>query len=642
MREQRALSVDLSTGYYRVERIRDPEIIGPVDYGLRRWADSRALCLGGGPFMGSVLPGSNRLIVTGHSPCWDGFYVSTMGGAAAIFDNLGLDFVALEGRCPAPSALVLRRERQELVHVERVPVDPEAVWRGVRGEGAAGQDEGEGEEEVGFHALQRHLWDRFAGSFSTSPRILAVGPAALATDFGAIGSSSVSKGALTAVECWAGRGGLGSRMARHHNLFGVVYGGSYLDVDLDDHKLANSYFTRRYDLRMSLKDKQATEKYRYDPALKTGGTFGVNYTKLKDRLFFFNYRSVSWPLEARLQLHKDLIVEHYLRQFNEETIANKRFAHCGETCLAVCKKMWGRFKKDYEPYQTMGPLSGIFDQRSAERLVGLCDAMGFDAIQLGGVLSWLLELWAEGLLDPAGLGLEGAPVFEPAGFSAAQDSETNARLAAGLVRAIIARRGELDLSRGAREAARRIGARTGATRQVVDRLVVNCAGERGWMVPNQYWVPGMFSPMPIMGKYFQHYGDDFVPPRVLGRVSAQRMAMELFLDNMGFCRFHRDWAEELLPEIYREFWQDETDLQAHHLALARRINAMNASVFWESRRIVELLHGYLRRKAAEGTPRQELTDWLARFAQDPVEAARDYWYEIRKGVDEALAAPLDG
>ena len=30
--------------------------------------------------------------------------------------------------------------------------------------------------------------------------------------------------------------------------------------------------------------------------------------------------------------------------------------------------MNGEFKKDYEPYQTMGPLCGIFDQRAAERL----------------------------------------------------------------------------------------------------------------------------------------------------------------------------------------------------------------------------------------------------------------------------------
>ena len=53
--------------------------------------------------------------------------------------------------------------------------------------------------------------------------------------------------------------------------------------------------------------------------------------------------------------------------------------------------MRGEFKKDYEPYQTMGPLCGIFDQRAAERLNRHADACGFDAISVGGVLAWLMD-----------------------------------------------------------------------------------------------------------------------------------------------------------------------------------------------------------------------------------------------------------
>jgi len=56
------------------------------------------------------------------------------------------------------------------------------------------------------------------------------------------------------------------------------------------------------------------------------------------------------------------------KQFNQETIQTKQQRNCGEPCAAVCKKMHGRFKKDYEPHQTMGPLCGIFDQRAAEQL----------------------------------------------------------------------------------------------------------------------------------------------------------------------------------------------------------------------------------------------------------------------------------
>jgi len=626
MNEQKALAIDLRTGFYRVERLADPKIRGPIDFGFREWERDRALCFGGGPFMGSILPGSNRLMFTGHSPCWQGFYVSTMGGAAHTFDNVGIDFVSLRGRCPEPSALLLRREGQEQVEVEIHPLPLREVFAG----------SGE-EHDLGFFALQRHLWERFGETYSSPPRVLAVGPAALATDFGAIGSSRVDAKGLTHVDCWAGRGGLGSRMAQEHNLFGVVLGGSHIDRDFDDRKLADVYFKRRYEMRMILKDKDATRKYRYDPALQTGGTLGVNFHRLKDRLFFFNYRSVDWPLEQRLALHQRLIVEHYLRQFNEETIAEKKFAHCGEPCLAVCKKMWGPYKKDYEPYQTLGPNAGIFDQREAEKTVWLCDAMGFDTIQAGGVVSWLMELCDAGLLEPARYGLPaGRPVFDPEGFDPVHDSAHNGELARSLVHAIAERRGELDFTRGAREVARRIGERTGRPVEVLDPLVVNNAGERGWMVPNQYWVPGMFSPMPIMGKYFEYYGDDFVPPRTLGRMNAERMCQELLLDNMGFCRFHREWAEELVPEIYRDFWEDDADLRAHHRRLGRRISAANISAYYRSARVEALVHGYLRRKREEGVDRPELADWLGRFERDRPAAARDFWYEIRKGIDEAF------
>ncbi|MBN1772667.1 MAG: aldehyde ferredoxin oxidoreductase [Deltaproteobacteria bacterium] len=626
MYEQKALHIDLGTGFYRVERIRDASVLGPIDFGFREWRRSRALCFGGGAFMGSVLPGSNRLMFTGESPCWGGFYVSTMGGAALTFENVGVNYVALTGRAAVPSALILRREGQEEVELEIVPVELGAIR--LRCE--------EGDHEAGWRSLERRLWDRWAPTFSHPPRVLAVGPAALTTDCGAIGSSKIDSKGPTHVEGWAGRGGLGSRMAREHNLLAVVFGGSHVDRDLDDRKLADRYFEQRYKMRMVVKDAEATRKYRYDPELRTGGTLGVNLAKLKDKMLHFNYRSVDWPKDRRLAVHAELVVAHYLKQFNEETIEKKQFSHCGEPCPAVCKKMNGPYKKDYEPYQALGPLCGIYDQRAAERAVGFADQMGFDSISIGGVVAWMLELLDDGLVEPDTWQLPGKPKFAPDGFRVVEDSEHNAALVTALLQGIVERRPGLDLSQGARALAERLGAQTGRPQEVRDRLAVNCTAERGWMVPNQYWVPGMFSPMPVMGKYFCYYGDDFLPPRELGRMNADRMAKELTLDNLGFCRFHREWAEELVPTIFREFWELEVDVAAHHRALARQLNAHNRSSFYESKRMVAVLHGFLRRKAEEGTPRPELAAWLTRFEADPREAARDFWYEIRKGVDEAL------
>ena len=69
----------------------------------------------------------------------------------------------------------------------------------------------------------------------------------------------------------------------------------------------------------------------------------------------------------------------------------------------ACKKYDRTYKKDYEPYQALGPLCGVFDQRAAEELNHFVDAMGFDAIQTGGTVSWIMELSIAGLFPPLSL-----------------------------------------------------------------------------------------------------------------------------------------------------------------------------------------------------------------------------------------------
>ena len=619
---QRALHVDLDSGYYRTERVEDPHIIGPLDYGYREACRRDSLVIGGGPFAGSVLPGSNRLIVTGISPAWGGFYTSTMGGAALVFDNLGINYLVLEGRARDFSVLRLCRVGGEEIEVKLEPVDLCAVWAGYGG-------------ERGLYALRNYVFDRYAKSYPSDPRILATGPASLRTDMGAIGSSPIQRGALTPIDTWAGRGGLGTKLLRTHRVAAIIFGGSFIDEDLEDRRLADQYFISRYQMRMMLKDREATTKYRYDPTLETGGTFGVNFATMGSRLLAFNYRSIGWPTARRLEFYGRFVRDHYLKQFNEETIETKQFRHCGEPCPAVCKKMRDEYKKDYEPYQSLGPLCGIFDQRAAEKLNRHCDALGFDTIQVGGVISWIMELLDEGLLSASALGLSAKPIFSPEGFDAVSSSAHNAALGCEIADLLVAADGRLpSFEKGAREVAKKLG--DFKDPRFIDRLVFTAFGADGWMVPNQYWTPGVLAPMPIMGKYFQYYGDDFLPPRTLGRISADRMVAELTLDNCGFCRFHRAWAEEMAGEIFNDYYGLSVDFPAHHLNLARRINSRNSSVFWESERTVDLLRTFLERKREEGVARPELAEWLARFGADRWDAAREFWYEIRKGVDDVL------
>jgi glyceraldehyde-3-phosphate dehydrogenase (ferredoxin) len=537
-----------------------------------------------------------------------------MGGAGLLWDGVGVSFLAIGGRAAAPSVLVLSGAKGGEPAVRLVPVDLDAVFKG-----------------GGQYALQRHALEKVWDGNGT-PRVMAVGPASRDTDMGAICSSRTSRGKLTAVDCWAGRGGFGSRMLQAHNIAAIVYGGDFEDEDLSDRAEADGYFKDMFSKKMLLEDLEATTKYRYDPKWKSGGTFGVNYSKLKDRMLSFNYRSVGWPRRKRKQLWERLVHTHYLAQFNQETIVPKHFSHCGEPCPAVCKKLFSHYKKDYEPYQTMGPLAGIFDQRAAERLNHRADELGFDAIQIGGQLAWVMECLSANIVTAEYLGLPAGapkrPVFEPDRFHSIADSEKNASLALAILEKCV--EPDHTLSRGMRRAAREIG-------PLAQRRAVYLAnGDQGWMVPNQYWVPGMFAPMAVMGKYYVNYQPVFLPPKELGRTCAERMIAEVTLDNAGMCRFHRGWAEKIWPTIVCGHQKVEIDYPGHHAAVAKRIHAQGKPVYWESPRIVELIHGYLRQAMEEDANNRVLMEWLDRFDDDPPGAARAYWGEMREGIDERM------
>jgi glyceraldehyde-3-phosphate dehydrogenase (ferredoxin) len=617
---QRVLMVDAATGFYKTRKYGFDRYFGPVDLGIHLTRKYRSLNFGVGIFAGSIFPGSNRLVVTGFSPCWQGYYISSMGGAGLVFDNLGINLLSLVGTAPVPSVLVLNRNHGEEIEVDVVPVDAESIWKSGRG---------------GVYALTDKVYEMFGSRYSNDPRILVTGPAAMQTDIGAIMSVPISRGKITLVDTWAGRGGFGSALAREHGIVAIIYGGTMVEEDFRDNKVADEWFQNKYSLRLKQKDVEATTKYRFDEKVGTGGTFGVNYATMGGRILAFNYRTIFWTEEQRQALHRDLVVNHYLKQFNEETIAGKQQATCGEPCAAVCKKMRGGFKKDYEPYQTMGPLCGIFDQRAAEKLNHHCDTMGFDAISGGGILAWLMDLLDARLLTPEEIGVTRMPRWQQDGFDVVNDSMHNADLGCELIDAILERRGILDFGEGVRKWSRIHSREKGAA--LHDRLVYIAFGRRGWMVPNQYWVAGVLAPMAIMGKYYMVYGNDFIPPRELGKMCAERMKKELVLDNLGTCRFHRGWAEEMLPEAVGSLYGCKEDYLHAIDILASRLSSHNSPIFWESRANLDFLHTFLKRKQEiDGEKDPRLGEWLEKFQRDEVEAGREFWYETLKGIDESL------
>jgi glyceraldehyde-3-phosphate dehydrogenase (ferredoxin) len=634
--DQKVLLLDAQTGFYRVRRYPVGAFFGPVDLGLHLAGRHRSLNIGVGLFAGSIFPGSNRLFVTGFSPCWRGFYVSSMGGAGLVFDNLGLNTVAIVGKAPVPSVLYLNRAGGEEVEVELEPVDVKSVWAGRSPAGGlqpAGQPREDGRR--GVYALMDHVLERFGKRYATDPRILATGPAALATDMGGIVSVPIVQGELTNVDTWAGRGGMGTKLLSEHGIAAVIYGGTFVDEDFRDRKVADAWFEAKYKQKLLAKDMESTTKYRFDPKFNTGGTFGVNYATLKGRLMAFNYRTIFSAEEDRLDMHQRLVVDHYLKQFNDETIVTRQQRTCGEPCTAVCKKMRGEYKKDYEPYQAFGPLCGVFDQRAAERLVRYADTAGFDGISAGGVVAWMMEALADGLLSKEDLGVSEAPRWNAKDFDPVEDSAHNAGIAVEILDSILTKRGVVDLSEGARKWGRRLSRSRGT--KLLDRFLYTAFGRQGWMVPNQYWTPGVLAPMAIMGKYYNHYGADFAPPRELGRMCAGRMLKELAMDNAGFCRFHRGWVEELAPEIVGSIFGKKEEFLASTAVTGSRINSRNSSVYWESERNLDFVHTFLRRERdVSGSHDPELASWIDRFEKDKREAGLDWWFEMRKGIDESL------
>ncbi len=555
--------------------------------------------------------------------------------------RVGVDFFCLTGSAPEDSVLILNHNHGE-IEVRLEPINADVLWTGY-----ANPD---GRHLIGFYALQQAVFDRYGPSYENDwVRVFATGPAARHTREGVIGSNQVKDGQVTAIDDWAGRGGLGSRLLQKHRIAACIFGGDWEDPDLKDSKEIDAYFQIHYGESMIKVDLGATEKYRYVPGFRTGGTFGVNMLTANERLFSFNYQSVYAEDEARLNQHQDLILDHYLRQFNEEIIEPRSFKHCGEPCAVACKKMDRHYKKDYEPYQALGPLCGVFDQRAAEELNYYVDAMGFDAIQTGGTVSWIMELVHRGIIEPEAFGLPPASeiVFDfhenNDDFDVVADSARNASYARAVVDMMLFETSGEVFRRGIRAAAKVLDERYGLRRpgqRTIDYAVYTAHGDEGCMVPNQYWVPGMFSPMPMMGKYFNYYGVDFLPPRELGRKCVERMVYEFYSENSGVCRFHRKWCEAIVDEIIASHYDLPLDFKAHQFTVVKAIcdQEINDVVFWESERTVDIIQSYLESWERLDLKEPALLEWLQRFRTDKWTAARDYWEEVRAGIVSALAA----
>lgn len=643
----------------RRESIPLGEALGPVSFALHchlnryrsyevgPYDERNVLCFGAGPLAGARLYGFHRLICAARSPLWNGFFISSMGGAALPLYHTGLDYLVVEGRAERYLIAALRGGADGTVESHFVEIseqDLEDIFRGYKG-------------ERGVYALQQYTYDQFnelyrLGEGYMDFRILAVGPAALHTTFGGICSTVIRYGRFrVGVDDWAGRGGMGSLMAQAHRTVAIAYGGVYdgreFTENLKDIQVVSRIFEEEFQENYTDYVIRSGKKYRYDESVKSSGTFGVNMSVLGEWLLSFNWNSVNLSVEKRRALYA-LVKEHYLKQFNEEIVEPRSFATCGEPCPLACKKMYQGHKKDYEPYEALGPNSGIFDQRAAERAVKEAEVMGFDAIEFGNISSWILNCLERGLLTKEDIGLEDTGIsFNPLTFKI-EDSHRNAAAIQKLAELVAYRKGIGNtLAQGVRIAAKELDARFADRVAMVgesfkDTAVYLAYGERGCIAPAQYWVPGEFIPIPVQGKYLTNYTINSLPPRELGRSCAERAIKEMYSEELGICRFHRCWAERTVRTLLRRGRGIDINLDAHCKGLIQKImeydrRADQYPVFWETKKTRKVIRAYVS-EVSKKLPAEceQLGRWTKKFHENQEEAAREYWEEARAGYEELI------
>ncbi len=641
------LTIDLDNEKITAEEIEKEGIYGIIDYaihlhdevyktyGLEPYDPDNVVVFGKGPFAGSVLPGSHRLMFVFRSPLYGGLFPSAMGGAAYQFQRVGVDFVVLKGKRKKPTVILLSGDGEN-INVELHEIELEKlveIWRDYKG-------------EEGVYALTQYLIDNFRDKFDSEFRIACVGPAALNTNFGAIFSQALRKGErLVGSEDWAARGGSGSVLLRAHNVVAIIFGGKsrkkFPREDIGNIRNARPIVEGVLKKPMFEVMAEKTTKYKYNPKLKTGGTFGGNYPAEGDFVPILNWQMPYIPKEERIKIHEK-IMEHYWEPFNREAIETRNWTTCGEPCPVACKKYANGHHIEYEPREANGPLSGVITLRASDISVPAVDAMGFDAIEFGGTAAWVLELVHRGLLKPEEVGLSREPEFKKESLllKPVETSEINAKLIAELAHRVAFAETEVAkiIGLGKRKASmvldEKFKDRLNYGESFKDYAVFTPLGENGEITPTMYWAIGNYIPLPIQGRYWTFYQFGvFLEPEELARKIVASATWEFWYDNIGWCRFHRGWMKSVLKALFLEAYGENVDMEGHsHKQLKRLIDFAKKAgyepVFWDSMRVIDLIAGGSREFGNE--------KWAARFEEDKIGTAKEYLRRVLQTYSETL------
>ena len=646
MEERTAAIVNARSEKVKLERVKS-EVLGPVDWGLychlQRYKTYKSdvldpanvLTFGIGPLAGSVIPGTYRLVFFSRSPLWYGLLNSSMGGAGLALYRAGVDFVALEGK-PTDYCAVGFFKNDGNFDYEFIKLS-ERDLRSLYFEGYGGK--------TGVWASQLFALDKFSRYLKNDGeyRTISTGPAALNTRIGALESTVIKRGKLLfGQDDWAGRGGFGSLLVRAHGIFSVTFGGNSDErtfcENLKGIKFVNEIFRKHFGKAAASVWREATEKYRYVKTINTGGTFGVNMYTQGLWLPKFNWSSVNFSRRTRKQIQDSLVVEGCLKQFNSEVIETKNWRTCGEPCPAVCKKVHMMKKIEYEPFNAIGLNCGVFNLTYMEDIVDFIDTLGFDAICFGTIASFLLEAISRGLITSDQIRCRVKSNFNPERFleDPAENSYVHYQMLKAIARTIVSGHGlGRYFTENIRKGIKQLDKDLGMNGKLFDLMVCIPHGEEGCISPLQYWVPGVFVPLPVQGKYLTFYGRKLLMPQDLAKKCVDRFIKEITTENLGICRFHRKWSEKIEEVLVEAAIGRKVDLRSKALDNTEKISeyekkAGNYPCFWETQRTKKIVKNFYK-DWSKDVKNSELEKLVASFKSE--EGLKKYWNNILKSIE---------
>jgi aldehyde:ferredoxin oxidoreductase len=367
----RLLFVDLTTGQARAESLDDGTarallggnglaarvLYDHVPAGIDAFDAGNAVVFGVGPITDTTVPGNSRACVATKSPLTGLFFDSTFGGRfPATLKRTGFDAVAITGRAPAPSYLLVTETGAT---VKPAP----ALWGKTTREAVAALIDAEGADADA----------------------IAIGPA---------GEHRVRFAAMAHYwknrEGVSGRGGIGAVLGSK-NLKAVVVRGARKTEVADAAALKALVDETREPLKTGTK------------ALTTFGTpFLVGPINALGGLGAYNLRQETFA-EARAVSGEEMKLHYHDR----DTTCLKCPVACGKQYGIAEGEFAGTKAKmpEYETIFALGPMLGISNPEALILANDLCDLLGMDTISIGVTLAFVAEALERGWLDAREVGV---------------------------------------------------------------------------------------------------------------------------------------------------------------------------------------------------------------------------------------------